>query len=47
MNDIYTRGFVWGDASSASAATVVLVSLVLLVVLVQFRLMRAPEDNAA
>lgn len=47
MNDIYTRGFLWSDASSASAATVVLVSLVLLVVLVQFRLMRAPEDNAA
>lgn len=46
MNDIYTRGFVAGDPSSAAAATVVLVAMVLIVVLIQFRLMRAPEDNA-
>lgn len=47
MNEIFTLGFVSGDPSSAAAATVVLVAIVLAVVLIQFRLMRAPEDNAA
>lgn len=47
MNEIFTLGFVQGDRSSAAAATVVLVAVVLVVVLIQFRLMKAPEDNAA
>jgi multiple sugar transport system permease protein len=47
MNEIFTLGFVQGDRSSAAAATVVLVAVVLVVVLIQFRLMSAPEDNAA
>lgn len=47
MNEIFTLGFVQGDRSSAAAATVVLVTVVLAVVLIQFRLMQAPEDNAA
>ena len=46
MNEIFTLGFVSGDPSSAAAATVILVAIVLGVVLIQFRLMRAPEDNA-
>lgn len=46
MNEIFTLGFVSGDSSSAAAATVILVAIVLAVVLIQFRLMRAPEDNA-
>lgn len=45
MNDIYTRGFVSGDPSSAEAGTVVLVCMVLIVVLIQFRMMKKPEDN--
>ncbi|NEX48813.1 carbohydrate ABC transporter permease [Pseudotabrizicola algicola] len=47
MNEIFTLGFVQGDRSSAAAATVVLVTVVLAVVLIQFRMMQAPEDNAA
>ncbi|MBN8943034.1 MAG: sugar ABC transporter permease [Rhizobiales bacterium] len=39
MNDIYTRGFLSGDASGAAAATVILVSIVIVVVAIQFRMM--------
>ncbi len=45
MNEIYSQGFVIGDAQSAAAATVVLVGFVLVVVLIQFRMMRTPEDE--
>lgn len=45
MNEIYSQGFEIGDSRSAAAATVVLVGFVLAVVLVQFRMMRAPEDE--
>ena len=41
MEDIYTRAFIYFDASGAAAETVVLVLVVLLTVLAQFRLMQA------
>jgi len=46
MNDIYTRGFVSGDPSSAAAETVILIGLVLIIVLIQFKLMQSSEENS-
>jgi len=40
MNDIYTRGFLYGDPTGAAAETVVLVSVMLVIVSIQFRLMQ-------